>query len=137
MVGITASFAALTLVWFRRNVLYIYYIEGILYSIPVVIIALFARHRLHAAISAGLMITFFYIIVAVPLRDISISKDEFMSSLVALAGIWILPMILLSVAPAKAISRRLIFLALGLLLLIALNELSKLGLDLTAPKLQG
>jgi TIR domain len=137
MVGITVSFAALTLVWFRRNVLYIYYIEGILYSIPVVIIALFARHRLHAAVSAGLMITFFYIIVAVPLRDISISKDEFMSSLVALAGIWILPMILLSVAPAKAVSRRLIFLALGLLLLIALNELSKLGVDLTAPKLQG
>ena len=26
---------------------------------------------------------------------------------------------------------------LGLLLLIALNELSKLGLDVTAPKLQG
>jgi len=43
----------------------------------------------------------------------------------------------LSVAPAKAVSRRLIFLALGLLLLIALNELSKLGLVLTAPKLQG
>jgi hypothetical protein len=29
------------------------------------------------------------------------------------------------------------FLALGLLLLIALNELSKLGLDVTAPKVQG
>jgi len=43
-------------------------------------------------------------------------------------------MILLSVAPAKAVSRRLIFLALGLLLLIALNELSKLGLDVSAPK---
>ena len=41
------------------------------------------------------------------------------------------------VAPAKAVSRRLIFLALGLLLLIGLNELSKLGLDVTAPKLQG
>jgi hypothetical protein len=49
----------------------------------------------------------------------------------------LLPLILLSVAPAKAISRRLIFLALGLLLLIGLNELSKLGLDVTAPKLQG
>jgi len=47
------------------------------------------------------------------------------------------PLILLSVAPAKAVSRRLIFLALGLLLLIALNELSKLGLDVTAPKLNG
>src|SRR5262249_30478564 len=49
--------------------------------------------------------------------------------------ICISPVILLSAAPAKAISRRLIFLAIGLLLLIALNELSKLGLDLTAPKL--
>ena len=57
----------------------------------------------------------------------------------ALAFIMMLafPVILLSVAPAKAVSRRLIFLALGLLLLIALNELSKLGLDVTAPKLQG
>jgi hypothetical protein len=45
-----------------------------------------------------------------------------------------LPVILLSVAPAKAISRRLIFLGLGLVLLVALNELSKLGLELTAPK---
>jgi hypothetical protein len=35
---------------------------------------------------------------------------------------------------AKAVSRRLIFLATGLILLIALNELSKLGLDVTAPK---
>jgi putative tryptophan/tyrosine transport system substrate-binding protein len=39
-------------------------------------------------------------------------------------------LILLSVAPAKAVSRRLIFLAIGLVLLIALNGLSKL-----APKL--
>ena len=56
----------------------------------------------------------------------------------ALMMICILPTILMVVSPSvKAISRRLIFLALGLLLLIALNELSKLGLDLTAPKLQG
>jgi Arm DNA-binding domain len=39
-------------------------------------------------------------------------------------------LILLSVVPAKAVSRRLIFLAIGLVLLIALNGLSKL-----APKL--
>ena len=49
----------------------------------------------------------------------------------------ILPQILLSFAPARAISRRLIFMAFGLLFLIALNELSKLGLDVTAPKHQG
>jgi hypothetical protein len=55
----------------------------------------------------------------------------------AIIMVLVFPLILLSVAPAKAISRRLIFLALGLLLLIALNELSKLGLDVTPPKLQG
>jgi len=43
----------------------------------------------------------------------------------------VLPLIVLSVAPAKAVSRRVLFLAIGLLLLIALNELSKL-----APMLQ-
>jgi len=58
-------------------------------------------------------------------------------SLIALAMISVLPQILLSIAPAKAISRRLIFLAIGLILLIALNELFKLGLDVTAPKLSG
>jgi hypothetical protein len=58
-------------------------------------------------------------------------------SLTAVAMIAILPQILLSFAPARAISRRFIFMALGLILLIALNELSKLGLDVTAPKLQG
>ena len=55
----------------------------------------------------------------------------------SIAVLLVLAVILLSVASAKAISRRLVFLALGLILLIALNELSKLGLDLTAPKLQG
>jgi hypothetical protein len=64
-------------------------------------------------------------------------RDESYVVWFAAVLIWIFPLILLSVAPAKAISRRLIFLALGLLLLIALNELSKLGLDVTAPKLQG
>lgn len=55
----------------------------------------------------------------------------------SLLFLWLLPLILLSVAPAKTVSRRLIFLAIGLILLIALNELSKLALDVTAPKLQG
>ena len=55
-------------------------------------------------------------------------------TLLLLVVMCISPLILLLAAPAKAISRRLIFLALGLLLLIALNELSKLGLDVTAPK---
>ena len=95
-----------------------------------------ARYILHVAISAGLMLTFFTIISVGPL----LTSEIRVSSAIPLVSIvvgWISPLVLLSVAPAKAVTRRLIFLALGLLLLIALNELSKLGLDLTAPKLQG
>jgi len=58
-------------------------------------------------------------------------------STISVEVIMVAPWFLLRVAPANAISRRLIFLALGLLLLIGLNELSKLGLDVTAPKLRG
>jgi hypothetical protein len=49
----------------------------------------------------------------------------------------VMAVILLLAAPAQAVTRRLFFLGLGLLLLIGLNELSKLGLDVTAPKFQG
>jgi hypothetical protein len=81
---------------------------------PQVIIVLFARHRLHAASSVFLILVFFVIIALRPLTDIEDVKNYFFLLCALLA--WILPLILLSVAPAKAISRRLIFLALGLLL---------------------
>jgi hypothetical protein len=102
-------------------------------------IVLFARYRLHAAISTSLMLTFFIIIAFVPLRDLGRpgNPDLDMVGAITLGLICILPLILLSVAPTKVVTRRLIFLALGLILLIALNELSKLGLDVTAPKPQG
>jgi hypothetical protein len=48
-------------------------------------------------------------------------------SFIAMTMISILPQVLLSVASAKAVTRRLIFLAIGLVVLIALNELSKLS----------
>ena len=102
---------------------------------PQLIIVLFARHRLHAASSVFLILVFFVIIALYPLIDMKDVENQLFLVCALLA--WILPVVLLSIAPAKAISRRLIFLAIGLILLIALNELSKLGLDLTAPKLQG
>jgi TIR domain len=110
---------------------------------PMLIIVPFANHRLHAAISVGLMLMFYIIIAIVPLGNLGglgehiTPSDAGALGLVMILVAWISPLILLSAAPAKAVSRRLIFLALGLLLLIALNELSKLGLDVTAPKLQG
>jgi hypothetical protein len=91
----------------------------------------FARHKLHAAIATFLLGIFWTIITV---EWAPTSGEAYFVSIVA---ILLFPLVLLSVAPAKAISRRLIFLALGLLLLIGLNELSKLGLDVTAPKLQG
>jgi hypothetical protein len=96
---------------------------------PVAIsVIVFARHRLHAAVVVLLMgVCWTIIILTSTWENPNVGRATDLMVLV-------LPVILLSVAPAKAISRRLIFLALGLLLLIALNELSKLGLDVTAPK---
>jgi hypothetical protein len=101
---------------------------------PLVLILLWSRASLHAALSAGLIFMFFMVIAMVQFNRIDFTYINITPIVVAVVLVWPLPLILLSVAPAKAISRRLIFLALGLLLLIALNELSKLGLDLTAPK---
>ena len=110
------------------------YIFPLSFIAPSVIIVLFARHRLHAAVSTILITTFFTIIALTQLMNLNAGSAATYS---AVSISMVLPLILLSVAPAKAISRRLIFLAIGLILLIALNELSKLGLDVTAPRLQG
>jgi hypothetical protein len=108
---------------------------------PPVIMVLFARHRLHAGLSVFLIFIFYSIIAFFPLGAMFpggiMSSEGEVPFLLSWALASALPLILLLVAPAKAISRRLLFLAIGLLLLIALNELSKLGIDLTAPKLQG
>jgi len=114
---------------------------------PIIILAgtvLFARYRLHAAVVAFLLGLFWVIISLNQIVSIGMSSVRagglfvlLAASRTAVAMLLTLTLIMLSVVPAKAISRRLIFLALGLILLIALNELSKLGLDVTAPKLQG
>jgi hypothetical protein len=115
---------------------------------PPVVIVLFARHKKYAALSAFLTTTFFIIISLIQTTRIMVDvavlsghyQPPFDPDLLAVS-LFVpnvaLMILLLSVAPAKAISGRLIFLAIGLLLLIALNELSKLGLDVTAPKHQG
>src|SRR5262249_10070698 len=105
-------------------------VESQVFIIPQVILVLFARYRLHAAVTSFILLIFWIIITVSQMYGLRIAS----ANVTALAIISVLPLIVLSVAPAKAVSRRLIFLALGLLLLIALNELSKLGLDVTAPK---
>jgi len=102
-------------------------------SVPII---MFAEARLYAAVVLCLMIIFWTIITFTHLISLQIPVFMIVAR-VAYPMIPVLSLILLSVAPARAVSRRLIFLALGLLLLIALNELSKLGLDVIAPKLQG
>jgi uncharacterized membrane protein len=105
-------------------------------------IILFARHRLHAAVATSL-IGLFCIIISLNQTVLLIVRtkgptaaDDHVNptNLASVAMLLVLTLIILALVPAKAVSRRLIFLALGLLLLIALNELSKLGLDVTAPK---
>jgi TIR domain len=100
-----------------------YLIWTMLVFLPVTMVVIFARQRLYAAVTTLLIMIFFVIITYANLLGMigrAGSIDDFIaSSIAALVMLWILPIILLSVAPAKAISRRLIFLALGLLLLIA------------------
>ena len=103
--------------------------------VPMIVLVIFARHRLYAAMVIFLMLIFWTIITGIQL-----TSEPFWDASANGIGLtfiisWILPLILLTVVPVKAASRRLIFLATGLILLIALNELSKLGLDVTAPKL--
>jgi len=100
-----------------------------------ILVVMFAKVRLYAAV-VTVLIVIFWTITFYQLLEFEWAEIE-RPMFVISAMMPVLLLILLSAAPAKAISRRLIFLALGLLLLIALNELSKLGLDLTAPKLQG
>lgn len=118
----------------------------LLFFAPQAIIVLFARHRAYTTLSLCLTLIFFCIIAFYPLfsmhwndpynYDPGVEARQVVPY-TSMQIMWVLPLILLSVAPAKDISCRLIFLAIGLLLLIGLNELSKLGIDLTAPKLQG
>jgi hypothetical protein len=100
----------------------------------------FARHKLHAAVTIVLIVTFWTIISSDLLMGpppTHNQPDIEIAGWIAFTLVFLLPLILLLIAPTKSISRRLVFLAIGLILLIALNELSKLGFDLTAPKLQG
>jgi TIR domain len=106
--------------------------------LPTIVISVFARQKIYAAATFILMSLFWTIIgeegyVSVVKKE---DSDDF-QILVLLMMLGLLPVVLLSVAPAKAVSRRLVFLAIGLILLVVLNELSKLGLDMTAPKLHG
>jgi hypothetical protein len=104
--------------------------------VALIFIALYARQKLHAAVATCLMVIFWIIITFNQLATMKPSEPDegIIISLIAMIMLLILTQILLSVASAKAVSRRLIFLAIGLVLLIALNEISKFGLDVTAPK---
>jgi hypothetical protein len=109
---------------------------------PLLMVVPFARQRLHAALATLLIMIFFCTITyanrffAEVLMGWRPGPYNFVVSNGAFVILWIFPIILLSVAPAKAISRRLIYLGIGLLLLIALNELSTLINDWSS-KLQG
>jgi hypothetical protein len=102
----------------------------IVFSPPLGILVLLGKERLNTAITIFILQIFWVIIV---FNDPTLTQYLY-AYFVGNAMILLLPLIVLSVAPAKAVSRRLIWLALGLLLLIALNELSKFGLDLRAPQ---
>jgi hypothetical protein len=111
---------------------------GLLAAIVMLCLLVFAKYKFHILVSSVLMLLFFAIIAFGPLvtedrfSDIENYTLPYLGLLFPLG--FGLTAVLLFIASAKAVSRRLIFLALGLLLLIGLNELSRLGIDVTAPK---
>jgi TIR domain len=109
---------------------------GVIFFVPplAIPVIMFARHKLYAAVTVSLMGVFWGIITFNQLLTVRSEQEVVYATWVTYVSVMVIPLILLSVAPAKAITRRLIFLAIALLLLIALNELSKFGLDVTAPK---
>ena len=119
--------------WFNQYVMR----PGTVFIPLIILVMIFAKQdRIHATVATVLTMIFYTIIVFNQLISIPTPEGDEGGNLllVALAAGLLLPLILLSVAPARVISRRLIFLAIGLVLLIALNELSKFGLDVSAPK---
>src|SRR5262249_28382762 len=113
------------------------FLAFLLLAAPPLVIVLFARHKVYTALSTFLTTTFFMIIAVFQLAQFGVdlllsfrdyqppvAPDLLVFSVFALNIA--LMILLLSVAPAKAVSRRLIFLAIGLVLLIGLNELSRL-----------
>jgi hypothetical protein len=79
--------------------------------VPLLVTALLARYKLHALVSTALMLTFFAIITLTQFdpnskifSDVAFFKDEvaIFIFLVIVILAWISPMIILSVAPAKA-----------------------------------
>jgi hypothetical protein len=109
------------------------FFRSYIFLVPVIMILLgvyltsFVIHKLHAAMAMCLLVLFWIIITLNQFIDTPHPKG--FAELTAVTVISVLPLILLSVAPAKQVNRRLIFLGLGLLLLIALSELSRLGLN--------
>jgi hypothetical protein len=102
---------------------------------PLIIsVVIFAKHRLHAVVVTSLAVAFCAIMVFN--QADSTWWDSLEALMVSMILLFIQVLILLSAAPVKATGRRLIFLATGLILLIALSEFSKL-VDVTAPKLHG
>src|SRR5262249_7556936 len=103
-------------------------------------------YRLYVATSGFLISLFFLIIALVDFISIQgyytygphkLTAAGDAANVAALLIILMLPLILLSVSPATVVAAQLITRAPGLLLLIALSELAKPGLDLTAPKPHG
>src|SRR5262249_25102412 len=94
------------------------------------VILLYARHGVYTAVAICLMGIFWIIITLnqlVAMKSSAVKPNElFIIDLIVSTMMPVLLVILLSVAPAKAVCRRLIFLAIGLVLLIGLNELSRL-----------
>jgi hypothetical protein len=96
---------------------------ALLLGLPLVItVMILTRHKLHAVLISVLVVLFLTIVFSYQLIYVFEFDDVFVIVFMSIIMLNIQVLILLSAAPAKTISRRLIFLATGLILLIALND---------------
>jgi hypothetical protein len=115
-------------------------------ALPFLLLVWAARARFSAAMVATYSVLITAVLVLAPLNELAAlaagyPKDslEFLSEIFVVGAVstslaWLMAPVMLLIAPARALARRLTFLAIGVVILLALNELSKLGVSLRPPR---
>jgi hypothetical protein len=102
--------------------------------VPIMYVLYASRERTQCLVSAVLYLFFSIVLVVGPLLAMVLRKQVEMDSF-SIVTIAFLPLVLqlgltliVSFAPLRAVNRRLVFIVIGVFLLVALNEISKLNL---------
>jgi hypothetical protein len=93
--------------------------------IPLLLLIYVSRRRTQCAINVTIVIVLYSIIAGVPLFLKPLVSPDWVFGVAFLCSISFFPVIMLSIAPINALTKRLMFLVLGIVMLVGLNEISK------------